>query len=462
MKKLIASLLILVMMVISVTGCGKEKSATDMTQSDNKNVTDSSDGTGTDPGDMIFGSKVPKDVKAELTVFTNRTDLIDTLFKEYITEFNKSYPNIKIEYEAMTNYEEDMTIRMTTDDWGDICMIPKTVAMTDLGDYFVPFGTVEELDPEYNFVSEKASGGNVYGMPWACTAQGVVYNKRVFEAAGITKAPSTPEEFLTAMQMIKDKTDAIPYYTNYSAGWPLSAWEDYCFGGATGDTDYKNNILPKEDNPFSIGKPHYTVYKLMYDLANQGLIEDDPTTTDWEACKGMLGRGEIGAMALGSWSVVQMQEQAESSEDIGYMPFPITVDGKQYASAAADYCFGINAKSAKDDILASKAYINWLIKESGYAQSQGSISVLKKDPLPATLQDFIDANVALVSNAPATQENEGLFDKINDASEVGLTSNEQKARIIEAGIGLIKESFDDIMKDWNEKWTKAQIDAGIK
>jgi raffinose/stachyose/melibiose transport system substrate-binding protein len=461
MKKLSVGLLVLVITVVSFLGCGKDKT-TDTSQDENTNVESSNEGSDSNHGDLIFGSEVPKDIKANLTVFTNRTDLIDTVFKEYVKNFNKTYPNIKIEYEAMTNYEEDITIRLTTSDWGDICMIPKTVATNDLGDYFVPFGTVEELDPNYNFVTEKASGGQVYGMPWACTAQGIVYNKKVFEQAGISKTPTTPEEFLTAMQMIKDNTDAIPYYTNYAAGWPLSAWEDYCFGGATADPDYRNNVLPKEDNPFSVGKPHYIVYKLMYDLAHQGLIEDDPTTTDWEACKGMLGRGEIGAMALGSWAVVQMQEQADHPEDIGYMPFPIAVDGKQYASASADYCFGINAKSSEEDILASKAYVNWLITESGFAQSQGSISVLKKDPLPATLQDFINANVELIANAPATAENEGLFDKINDGSEVGLTSNEQKARIIEAGMGLTDESFDDIMNDWNEKWTNAQTSEGIK
>jgi ABC-type glycerol-3-phosphate transport system substrate-binding protein len=436
------------MLVMSLVGCSKDK-AEDTSKQNGKTET-------------AFGSEVSTDIKAKLTVFTNRTDLIDTVYKDYIAEFNKIYPNVKVEYEAMTNYEEDITIRLTTEDWGDICMIPKTVATADLGKYFVSFGSVEELEPTYNFVTEKASSGQVYGMPWACTAQGVVYNKKVFEEAGVTKIPTTPEEFLEAMQKIKDNTDAIPYYTNYAAGWPLSAWEDYAFGGATGDADYRNNVLPREENPFVAGKSHYTVYKLMYDLANKGLIEDDPTTTDWEACKGMLGRGEIGAMALGSWSVVQMQDQADNPDDIGYMPFPITVNGKQYATAAADYCFGINAKSSEDDILASKAYINWLITKSGYAQSQGSISVLKSDSLPVTLQDFVDANVELIASAPATAENEGLFDKINDESEVGLTSNEQKARIIEAAIGLTGESFDDIMKDWNEKWSNAQKAEGIK
>ncbi len=459
MKKKFVSIFILVIFMMSIAGCNSSNKEvnTENTSTEATKVNESTTGT-----EAVTEGSTPTDIKAELTVFTNRTDLIDTVFTGYIAEFNKLYPNVKIEYEAMTDYEEDMTIRLTTDDWGDICMIPKTVAMNDLGNYFVSFGKVTDLEANYNFVSDKASGGEVYGMPWACTAQGIVYNKKVFEAAGITKTPATPQEFVDAMQLIKDNTDAIPYYTNYAAGWPLSAWEDYAFGGATGDENYKNNVLPIEDNPFSEGKSHYTVYKLLYDLANKGLIEEDPTTTDWEACKGMLGRGEIGAMALGSWSVVQMQDQSDNPADIGYMPFPITLDGKQYATSAADYCMGINSKSSEADILAAKAYVEWLTTKSGFAQSQGGISVLKADPLPATLQDFTNANVELVSNAPATDENEGLFDKVNDASEVGLTSNEQKARIIEAAIGVVDESFDDIMTDWNSKWTAAQKSEGVK
>ena len=48
------------------------------------------------------------------------------------------------------------------------------------------------------------------------------------------------------------------------------------------------------------------------------------------AAMGMINNGQIGCMVLGSWAVVQMQEAGDNADDIGYMPFPITVDGKQY------------------------------------------------------------------------------------------------------------------------------------
>ena len=52
-------------------------------------------------------------------------------------------------------------------------------------------------------------------------AQGIVYNKKVFEEAGVTELPKTPTEFIEALQKIKDNTDAIPLYTNFAAGWTM-------------------------------------------------------------------------------------------------------------------------------------------------------------------------------------------------------------------------------------------------
>ena len=54
-------------------------------------------------------------------------------------------------------------------------------------------------------------------------------------------------------------------------------------------------------------------------------------------------------MVLGSWAVPQMQAGGPNADDIAYMPFPISVDGKQYASASADYCYGVNVNSTSEE-----------------------------------------------------------------------------------------------------------------
>ncbi len=397
------------------------------------------------------------DLSGTITVLTNRTDLVDTVFVEYAAKFNEIYPNITVEFEAMTDYEGEVQIRMSTTDYGDVLLISDSVPMGQLGDFFEPLGSVEELDSTYNFVTEKAIGGTVYGIAVTGNAQGVVYNKAVFEAAGITEMPKSPEEFLAAMQLIKDNTDAIPVYTNYAAGWPLGQWESHRMT-VSGDPDY-NNKMVHMDAPFAAGTAHYNIYNLMYDLVAQGLTETDPTTTDWEASKVMMGNGEIGCMFLGSWAVTQMQDNAEDPSTIGYMPFPFNIDGVQYAAAGGDYKIAVNKNSENKE--AALAWLWWFLNESNFAYDQGGIPPLKDADYPPTLADFQAADVVFVPSNPAPAGEEGLFDLIDTTAEIGLWSDPWKQEIVDAARGAIDKTFDELMDVLNQKWAAARLELGI-
>lgn len=401
------------------------------------------------------------DLKAELKILSNRTDLIDDgTFDGYIAEFQKQYPNITIKYEGMTNYADDMTTRLTSKDWGDVCMIPTTIPLTELGDYFEPLCSVSDIENEYNFASNRSFDGTVYGIPSTGNVQGIVYNKSVFEKAGIDKLPTTPDEFLDALQKIKDNTDAIPLYTNYAAGWTMSAWDAYIGGGATGDADWMNITMPQTADPFAPGVPTgdaqsgpYAVYYTLYEAVKRGLTEDDPTTTDWEGCKPMMNNGQIGVMVLGSWAVVQMQDAGDHASDIGYMPFPITVDGTQYASAGADYCFGVNKNISDDNKLAAELYIKWFSESSNFAYDQGGVPVLKSQEYPETLAAF--DGMELVEDTAAPSEIADLADNVKQEAELALNADQTHVqRVVEAAING-DETLDDIVADWNDSWGSA-------
>ncbi|GIQ70513.1 sugar ABC transporter substrate-binding protein [Xylanibacillus composti] len=400
------------------------------------------------------GDAAPEDISGEITVLTQRTDIVDSVFRQqYVPRFNEKYPNIKVNFEAITDYEGQVKIRMNTKDYGDVLLIPNYVLPQDLPDYFEPLGTVEELSEKYLFVNEQQYEGISYGIPITVNAQGIVYNKKVFEAAGVTDVPKTPEQFMDALRAIKEKTDAIPLYTNYAAGWPLDQWEGNRTSVA-GDPKFTNYTLVRDKAPFSEGKPHYVIYKLMYDAAKEGLIESDPTTTDWETSKPMIANGEIATMVLGSWAITQMQEFADDPNDIGYMPFPYTnADGNVYSSSGGDFKQAINVHSSNKE--AARAWVFWFADESGYAVSEGGISPLKGEAMPETLKAFDDLGVVLISEEPAPDEENGWLTMIDQQSEVGLFASNFKQRIIEAAIGNRNETIEDIFADLNERWGKA-------
>lgn len=466
--KKVLSLVLALTLAFTLTACGskdKDSSDTGSNSSDNKDAAVTTAATDENAMPTIDTLKLGEDytdIKADLKFLTHRTDIVDTVFAGYIADFQKMYPNVTISYEGITDYADDVTIRLTTGDWGDICMIPTTIEKKDLSSQFISFGTLEGIGQNYDYLNNFAFEDQVYGIPSTVNAQGIVYNKKVFEAAGITDIPKTPDDFIAALQKIKDNTDAIPLYTNFAAGWTLGAWDAYIGGSATGSADFMNNTLLHSSNPFADrgdGTGPFAVYNVLYQAIAQGLVEDDPTTTDWESCKGMINRGEIGTMALGSWAVTQMQQADVNAADIGYMPFPITVDGKQYATAGPDYCYGINVNSSKDNQIASMLYVKYLTEKSNFAFDQGGISVVKGAALPDSLSSF--QGVTLVVDNPAVAGEETLFNDLNSASEIGINSeNTHVQRVAEAAMDK-SETMEDIAADWNAKWTSAQESVGV-
>ena len=402
-------------------------------------------------------SKNPKDIKGDITVLTNRTDIVNTVFKDYAKQFNKKYPNINVKFQALADYEGDTKIRMNSKDYGDVLLIPTSLPIADIPSFFEPLGNLSDMQEKYSGVEERAVGGKAYGIPMVINYSGILYNKKVFKDAGITEIPKTPDQFIAALKQVKEKTSAIPLYTNYAAGWPLTQWEAD-LPTVSGDPDYVNITQPNTDDNFLPGKPHYELYKILYDAAKNGLIEKDPTTTDWETSKGMLAKGQIATMALGSWAIGQVKGIANNPDDIGYMPFPTNAK-EQFFPTQADYNVGISKNSANK--AAAKAWLDWFINDSKYATEQGfGISAVKSEPLTADLKTFQDAGIKFLPITPAKQGQEGLVDKIDKQAEIGLWQPDFKKLIIEAAIGNKKESYNQIMKDLNDKWVKARATVG--
>ncbi len=104
-------------------------------------------------------------IGGEITVLTNRTDLVDTVFKDYKATFEAKYPGTTVKFEAITDYEGEVRIRMNTKRYGDVLLIPNSVNGDMLPSFFEPLGTVDEFQDKYRFVrTEQTFGGKVYGI----------------------------------------------------------------------------------------------------------------------------------------------------------------------------------------------------------------------------------------------------------------------------------------------------------
>lgn len=406
---------------------------------------------------LVGCSSGSSDSDVETITFINHKTDWETNGKwdEYIAKFNEKYADIKVEVQTITDYAGQMKTRMNSKEYGDVLMIPGDISPKDYENFFEPLGDTEELSEKYLGLNDRSYEGVQYGIPSQMNATGLVVNKKVFEDAGITEFPKTTEDFIAALKKIKENDSSIvPLYTNYAAGWTLSNW-DFTRPGVSGDPDFTNEMT-SDTSPFDEGDTMYTIYNTLYTVAKEGLIESDPTTSDWEQSKVDLANGKVAVMVLGSWAVPQIQKINEDNADnIMFEAFPVTAsDGKQYMPIGGDYNYGINVNSKHKK--AARKFIDWMVNESDYAVDNGGIPTVKGAEYPKALQDSQDAGVELIEENPAPEGKESLFSDINNESELGIGSTDtEKQRIIDAAVGNSKESFDDIMKDFNTRWANA-------
>ena len=480
-----AALMMVSVMAFAATGCGggddtkdsstssadKQSAAAGTESGASDDASDEgSDDTSAASGDLKYADitlgEDYKDLTATISLFNHRTDLESEDYNgkkwsEYLADFNEMYPNITVELTTDTNYADDALMHLQSGDYETIMMIP-AVDKSDLSTYFISYGDLSTMQTQINYATTWEYQGEVYGVPYTATTQGIVYNKKVFEAAGITELPKTPDEFIDALKAIKEKTDATPLYTNYAAGWTMGAWDAYIGNNATGDNTYMNQKLVHTKDPFKDygDNTHaYAVYKILYDAVANGLTEDDFSTTDWEGCKPQINNGEIGCMVLGSWAYPQMEAAGENGADIGYMPFPITVNGTQYASAGADYSYGINVNASDDEKAAAMVFVKWMTQESGFSYNEDGLSVAAG----STETKLAFDGVTFLEDEPSIAGEEDLLNEMNSESELNINAggDSKLQNIIECAHDGSK-TFDDIMAEWNQAWSDAQEACGVE
>ena len=415
-----------------------------------------SGGSGSGGGDALKGK-----VTGSIKVLTQRTDLVqDGTFKKYAAAFTKLHPGTKVSFEGITNYEQDVTTRLSSGNVGDVLAVPTAVSPNQFPSFFEPLGKTADLSKTYRFMTGKSYEGTAYGIPNFGGTTGFVYNKTVWKDAGLTSLPKTPDEFIADLKQIKAKTQATPYYTNYKDQWPLSSFNSD--PSMTGDKN-ANSAVNSDKSPWTDPKSYVSISDgLLFDLVHDGLTEKDPTTTAWEGSKGLIATGKVGTMYLGSWAIQQMRDAATTAgkdpDEIGYMPFPYQANGKYVATIAPDYFAAINKKSKNK--ATAMAWIKWFTLDSPYAEKSGAIGAAIGSKNPSTLSAFTSLGVQYLEQDPAPSGKENLQATLMKASQIDLTGGIYRQKLVDVARGAASGSKESYFTDLNTKWSQAVQSAG--
>lgn len=195
--------------------------------------------------------------------------------------------------------------------------------------------------------------GKLYGMPMNIEGYGLVYNKKLFEQAGITEEPKTLPQLKEAVEKLK--AAGITPFMSTNEWWSLGI--HLVNVGLANQPDPRQFI---ED--VKAGKASFKdneVFKQWLDLVDLifNNAQKDKMTTDYASQIANFAAGKAAMMLQGNWTQGDI-DKIDPDLQLGVLPVPINdQQGKVLIGVPNNYV--VNSKSAHPE--EAKAFLNWLV-----------------------------------------------------------------------------------------------------
>lgn len=306
------------------------------------------------------GGNTTKDEVKTVTIFQFKTEIVEGL-NELAVEFNKEYPNIKLDIQTVgggADYGASLKTKFAAGDAPDIFSNGGYAEMEmwldkleDLSDQ----AWVKDLVPLA--AEPMTKDGKVYGMAMNLEGFGYIYNKDLFTKAGITELPKTYSQLEAAAKTLK-AAGITPFANAYQEWWlignqginPAFAQQPDVNAFIAGLNDGSAKI-PGNEKFADWAK----LMKLTIDYGNK-----NPLTTDYNTQVSLFASGEAAMMQEGNWAQVQI-DSINPDLNLGVLPMPLGED----AAANDKLNVGIPANlviNKESDVKEeAKTFLNWLV-----------------------------------------------------------------------------------------------------
>lgn len=214
MKKTISMLLVLVLVIGMLAGCGT-KSTSENTKKD------AAQGTPAATGDDQTGTTEKAENKEPVTVEFWTISLQPTFtdfFNGLIKDYEAANPNVTVKWTDLPydSIQEKLVTAAAGGTSPDVVNLNTQMALTLAGK-----GALVDLEAEAtadqksiyvkSLYDSAKIGDSVYAFPWYASPNIMFYNKDLFEKAGITEIPSKYQDAFDMAKTMKEKTGAYLY-----------------------------------------------------------------------------------------------------------------------------------------------------------------------------------------------------------------------------------------------------------
>jgi arabinogalactan oligomer/maltooligosaccharide transport system substrate-binding protein len=249
--------------------------------------------------------------------------------------------------------------------------------------FFAPLDGTEALADQDKFqdslIKQAQYEGKTYGVPFVTDTLALVYNKELFEKAGITEAPKTWDDLKKAAATIKDETGVDGYWGSTQAYYA----QTFLHGEGTDTVDAAGKKITVNS---AEAKKAYGTWLSLFD--GKGLHKADTTADAYAHIQDAFVNGKVAAIIQGPWEITNFYKGSafKDKANLGIATVPAGSTGKAGAPTGG-HNLSVYAGSDKAHQEASLKFVNFMTS----AKSQETIA-LKNSTLP-TRDDAYTAEV---------------------------------------------------------------------
>jgi arabinogalactan oligomer/maltooligosaccharide transport system substrate-binding protein len=248
--------------------------------------------------------------------------------------------------------------------------------------FFLPLDGTEALAEQDKFqpslIEQAKYDGKTYGVPFTTDTLALVYNKELFEKAGV-EAPKTWDDLKKAAATIKDKTGADGYWGS-TQGYYAQTFL-YGEGTDTVDVDAKKITVTSP-----AAKKAYGTWQSLF--SGKGLHKADTTADAYAHIQEAFVSGKVASIIQGPWEITNFYKGSafKDKNNLGIATVPAGSTGKAGAPTGG-HNLSVYAGSDAAHQKASLKFVNFMTS----AKAQETIA-LKNSTLP-TREDAYTAEV---------------------------------------------------------------------
>lgn len=425
MRKRIISSIMALALVIGCTACTSGKSS---------------------PDSKAFKEETSDDSKVIkvgwYTAWYLPADYYDQLFEDFETLYPK-YKIEKINVNSISDLVSQVQSGTQPDVWlgGDPNNTNLTVGYYEgvfqcIDDYLSNDDMVnlDNLDLEQMKLTEY--NGKYYGLPIHATQQCLLYNKKLFEEAGLDRehAPKTWKEFYEyAKKLTKYDSNGFVTQLGVSQGPWVYQLEN---SNGTAGTFKEDRISSNYDSEWIL-KLHEFCNKCYAITENQSAAKD----LELEFSKGNV------AMIIGDFQGISDIELKREDMGIAYVPRPDDIN-ENYIPSLLFYFIGIPAGCANPE--GGWTFMKYLITDGAYLQN--SERFMDK-PL-----EFIPGQLAHLPTKEKVYEE--FVPQLSDAAKEFIHKRDsllENAEVIVENYSPIQSTLKEIQDKWNEKMNNGEV-----